>query len=94
MAGKTADDRVRPQRERGLHGRVAVDGIAWRAGVEAQAAFDKACRQIGSRALEFCHAEHIMPVIVLGRNYTHSQYGAEFKHSGHIARAGRDRNSC
>ena len=43
---------------------------AWRAGVEAQAAFDKACRQIGSRALEFCHAERIMPVIVLGRNYT------------------------
>jgi predicted CoA-substrate-specific enzyme activase len=43
---------------------------AWRAGVEAQAAFDKACRQIGGRALEFCHAERIMPVIVLGRNYT------------------------
>ena len=43
---------------------------AWRAGVEAQAAFDKACRQIGSRALDFCHAERILPVIVLGRNYT------------------------
>jgi predicted CoA-substrate-specific enzyme activase len=43
---------------------------AWRAGVEAQTAFDKACRRIGSQALEFCHAEHIMPVIVLGRNYT------------------------
>ena len=43
---------------------------AWRAGVAAQTAFDKACRQIGSRALEFCYAERIMPVIVLGRNYT------------------------
>ena len=43
---------------------------AWRAGVEAQASFDKTCLQIGRRALEFCRTEHIMPVIVLGRNYT------------------------
>ncbi len=43
---------------------------AWRAGVEAQEAFANGCRQIGRRALDFCRTEHIMPVVVLGRNYT------------------------
>ena len=43
---------------------------AWSAGVQAQTAFNQACMQIGSRALEFCLAGNIMPVVVLGRNYT------------------------
>jgi predicted CoA-substrate-specific enzyme activase len=43
---------------------------AWSVGVAAQEAFDQACKQIGRRALDFCQAERIMPVIVLGRNYT------------------------
>jgi predicted CoA-substrate-specific enzyme activase len=43
---------------------------AWRCGVEAQEAFENACQQIGRRALEFCSAGSVMPVIVLGRNYT------------------------
>jgi predicted CoA-substrate-specific enzyme activase len=43
---------------------------AWRAGVKTQEAFDQACRQIGRRALDYCRANSIMPVVVLGRNYT------------------------
>ena len=43
---------------------------AWRAGVEAQKQFDAGCREIGRRALEFCRAQNIVPVVVLGRAYT------------------------
>jgi predicted CoA-substrate-specific enzyme activase len=40
------------------------------AGIEAQEAFDKACKQIGRNALDFCQSGSVMPVVVLGRNYT------------------------
>ncbi len=43
---------------------------AWRAGVALQREFDAACFQIGRRALEFCRAQDIVPVVVLGRSYT------------------------
>jgi predicted nucleotide-binding protein (sugar kinase/HSP70/actin superfamily) len=43
---------------------------SWSVGAETQEAFEKACRRIGRRALDFCQAERIMPVLVLGRNYT------------------------
>ena len=43
---------------------------AWRAGVEVQRQFDAGCREIGRRALEFCRAQNIVPVVVLGRAYT------------------------
>jgi predicted CoA-substrate-specific enzyme activase len=43
---------------------------AWSAGVAAQQEFDDACQRIGRRAMEFCHSEQIVPVIVLGRSYT------------------------
>ncbi|HEX5398346.1 MAG TPA: acyl-CoA dehydratase activase-related protein, partial [Verrucomicrobiae bacterium] len=43
---------------------------AWRAGVETQKQFDAGCREIGRRALEFCRAHDIVPVVVLGRAYT------------------------
>jgi activator of 2-hydroxyglutaryl-CoA dehydratase/predicted nucleotide-binding protein (sugar kinase/HSP70/actin superfamily) len=43
---------------------------AWRAGVEVQKQFDSGCREIGRRALEFCRAHNIVPVVVLGRAYT------------------------
>ena len=43
---------------------------AWREGVEAQRQFDAGCLEIGRRALEFCRAQNIMPVVVLGRAYT------------------------
>ncbi len=43
---------------------------AWRAGVAAQREFDAAGLQIGRRALEFCRAQGIVPVVVLGRSYT------------------------
>ena len=43
---------------------------AWRAGVARQRQFDAACLQIGRRALEFCRAQNIVPVVVLGRSYT------------------------
>ncbi len=43
---------------------------AWRAGVEVQKQFDAGCREIGRRALEFCQAQNIVPVVVLGRAYT------------------------
>lgn len=43
---------------------------AWQAGVAAQAEFDRELGQIGRRALEFCRIRDIVPVVVLGRNYT------------------------
>jgi predicted CoA-substrate-specific enzyme activase len=43
---------------------------AWRAGAAAQTEFEAGCREIGRRALEFCHAQNIVPVVVLGRAYT------------------------
>jgi predicted CoA-substrate-specific enzyme activase len=43
---------------------------AWRVGVAVQRQFDSGCREIGQRALEFCRAQNIVPVVVLGRAYT------------------------
>ena len=43
---------------------------AWRAGVDMQRQFDASCQEIGQRALEFCCAQSIVPVVVLGRAYT------------------------
>ncbi len=43
---------------------------AWDAGVAAQREFDDQCMQIGRRTLDFCHSQRVVPVIVLGRNYT------------------------
>jgi predicted nucleotide-binding protein (sugar kinase/HSP70/actin superfamily) len=43
---------------------------AWSAGLAAQREFDLSCLQIGRRALEFCLEHDIVPVVVLGRNYT------------------------
>ena len=43
---------------------------AWSAGVAAQQEFDAACQETGRRALEFCRAQNLVPVVVLGRNYT------------------------
>jgi predicted nucleotide-binding protein (sugar kinase/HSP70/actin superfamily) len=43
---------------------------AWRSGVAAQKQFDAGCEQIGRRALDFCRAQNIVPVVVLGRSYT------------------------
>ncbi len=43
---------------------------AWQRGVAIQSEFDSACREIGRRALAFCKAHDIVPVVVLGRSYT------------------------
>lgn len=43
---------------------------AWSAGVAAQDEFDAGCREIGRRALEYCRAQDLVPVVVLGRSYT------------------------
>jgi len=43
---------------------------AWQAGVVAQNEFDAACLTIGRRALDFCQAHDVVPVVVLGRSYT------------------------
>ena len=43
---------------------------AWRAGVAVQRQFDDGCREIGRRAVEFCRAQNIVSVVVLGRAYT------------------------
>ena len=43
---------------------------AWRAGAAVQREFDAACPEIGRRAVEFCRAHNIVPVVVLGRSYT------------------------
>lgn len=43
---------------------------AHRRAAEAQAQFDRECLALGRRALEFCAAHHLTPVVVLGRPYT------------------------
>jgi predicted nucleotide-binding protein (sugar kinase/HSP70/actin superfamily) len=43
---------------------------AWRAGATAQRQFDAACAQMGRRALDFCKDRNLVPVVVLGRNYS------------------------
>ena len=43
---------------------------AWREGVDVQRQFDAGCLEIGRRALEFCVAQNIVPIVVLGRAYT------------------------
>lgn len=43
---------------------------SWRAGLALQREFDRALLEIGRRALEFCRTRQIVPVVVLGRNYT------------------------
>ena len=43
------------------------DAVA--AGRQAQSAFDHAALESGRRALEFCRAQNVIPVVVLGRNY-------------------------
>ncbi|MDR3458144.1 MAG: acyl-CoA dehydratase activase-related protein [Verrucomicrobiae bacterium] len=43
---------------------------AWLAGVAAQNEFDAGGRESGRRALEFCRAQNLVPVVVLGRDYT------------------------
>jgi predicted CoA-substrate-specific enzyme activase len=43
---------------------------AMHVGIETQETFEKTCKQIGRRALDFCRSKGVMPVIVLGRNYT------------------------
>jgi len=40
------------------------------AGIAAQREFDAACQASGKRALEFCRAQNLVPVVVLGRDYT------------------------
>jgi activator of 2-hydroxyglutaryl-CoA dehydratase/predicted nucleotide-binding protein (sugar kinase/HSP70/actin superfamily) len=46
----------------------------WKAGHEAgcraQSAFESSCRDIGERALAFAEKHGVVPVVVLGRNYT------------------------
>ncbi|MDD5141170.1 MAG: acyl-CoA dehydratase activase-related protein [Verrucomicrobiales bacterium] len=42
----------------------------WSAGQAAQREFDAGCQESGRRALEFCRAQKLVPVVVLGRNYT------------------------
>ena len=55
-------------RELGLSGPQRL--AAWTAGFAAQRDFDAACQETGRRALEFCRAQNLVPVVVLGRNYT------------------------
>ena len=55
-------------RQLGLEGRRQL--AAWQAGCAAQREFDAASQASGRRALEFCRAHHLVPVVVLGRNYT------------------------
>jgi activator of 2-hydroxyglutaryl-CoA dehydratase/predicted nucleotide-binding protein (sugar kinase/HSP70/actin superfamily) len=43
---------------------------AHRLGAAAQAQFERACADLGRRALDFCGAHGIVPVVVLGRPYT------------------------
>jgi activator of 2-hydroxyglutaryl-CoA dehydratase/predicted nucleotide-binding protein (sugar kinase/HSP70/actin superfamily) len=47
---------------------------AWSAGCAAQREFDAASEESGRRALAFCRAHSLVPVVVLGRDYTiHNQ---------------------
>jgi activator of 2-hydroxyglutaryl-CoA dehydratase/predicted nucleotide-binding protein (sugar kinase/HSP70/actin superfamily) len=43
---------------------------AWHEGVTLQRQFDDGCLELGRRALDFCRAKNIVPVVVLGRTYT------------------------
>ena len=43
---------------------------AWKTGLAVQAEFELASLDIGRRALSFCRKHDIVPVVVLGRNYT------------------------
>jgi activator of 2-hydroxyglutaryl-CoA dehydratase/predicted nucleotide-binding protein (sugar kinase/HSP70/actin superfamily) len=43
---------------------------AWSAGYAAQREFDVAGQESSRRALEFCRAHNVVPVVVLGRDYT------------------------
>jgi activator of 2-hydroxyglutaryl-CoA dehydratase/predicted nucleotide-binding protein (sugar kinase/HSP70/actin superfamily) len=43
---------------------------AWRTAAVLQNEFGTACLDLGRRALEFCRAQNIVPVVVLGRSYT------------------------
>jgi predicted CoA-substrate-specific enzyme activase len=43
---------------------------AWEAGRATQREFDQAVLEIGKRALDFCREHDLVPVVVLGRNYT------------------------
>jgi activator of 2-hydroxyglutaryl-CoA dehydratase/predicted nucleotide-binding protein (sugar kinase/HSP70/actin superfamily) len=43
---------------------------AWSRAVAAQQKFDADCLELGRRALGFCRAQNIVPVVVLGRSYT------------------------
>ena len=43
---------------------------AWQKAKEVQEQFDAQCLEIGRRALAFCAARDVMPVVVLGRAYT------------------------
>jgi predicted CoA-substrate-specific enzyme activase len=43
---------------------------AWSAGIAAQREFDAAGLESGRRALDYCRAQNLVPVVVLGRNYT------------------------
>lgn len=47
-----------------------LQAVAWAAGCAAQQEFDTASQESGRRALEFCRAHNLVPVVVLGRNYT------------------------
>ena len=50
------------------------DEALWTSAYEAaravQLRFDAACVDLGRRALAFCEARGVLPVVVLGRNYT------------------------
>jgi predicted CoA-substrate-specific enzyme activase len=50
--------------------REAAWSTAWRAARMEQRLFDGALLALGQRALEFCRARSITPVVVLGRSYT------------------------
>lgn len=43
---------------------------AWRLAVAEQRGFEARCEALGQDALEFCRHHQIVPVVVLGRNYT------------------------
>lgn len=43
---------------------------AWGKGVECQRDFENNCRASGERAIRFCKTQNIVPVVVLGRDYT------------------------
>jgi activator of 2-hydroxyglutaryl-CoA dehydratase/predicted nucleotide-binding protein (sugar kinase/HSP70/actin superfamily) len=48
----------------------ALQETAWNAGCQAQREFDSASQESGRRALDYCRARNVVPVVVLGRNYS------------------------